>query len=199
MDLVRIHVVALIELGGLFAPVAFIFFHLLRPFLFLPVVFICVTGGILFGPIAGSLYSLAGITLSSILFYGIYRKAPKATQRIIRVKKRLLGEKSELTQAQIIVLRLIPFIHFHLLSICLIEISANFRDYAKASLLSNIPLAFIYTSIGGTISSLNSFSIILCLFVLLIFLYLLRKKEIIIKWQEFFLPDHHEKHTSLKT
>lgn len=186
-----------VELGGLFAPLLFIGFHLLRPLFFIPVVFICISGGILFGPVAGSLYSLVGITLSSVLFYGIYRKMPSTMDRIFRLKGRLLGENRELTRSQIVVLRLVPFIHFHLLSLCLIEISSSFRDYTKASLMSNMPLAFVYTSIGGTISNLSPYTITALMLLLLLFLYLLRRKEIIIKWQDFFSVSN-RKHTSMK-
>lgn len=185
-----------VELGGLFAPLLFICFHLLRPLFFIPVVFICISGGIFFGPIAGSFYSLIGITISSILFYWIYLKMPNGLNRILRLKKRFFGEHRELTKAQIVLLRLVPFIHFHLLSLCLIEISSNFKEYTKASLLTNIPLAFVYTSIGGTIANLSPYTISVLMALLLVFLYLLRRKEIIIKWEDFFMTD--TKHTSMK-
>lgn len=186
-----------VEFGGLFAPLLFICFHLLRPLFFIPVVFICISGGIFFGPIAGSFYSLIGITISSILFYWIYLKMPNGLNRILRLKKRFFGEHRELTKAQIVLLRLVPFIHFHLLSLCLIEISSNFKEYTKASLLTNIPLAFVYTSIGGTIANLSPYTISVLMALLLVFLYLLRRKEIIIKWEDFFMTD--TKHTSMKT
>lgn len=186
-----------VELGGLFAPLLFICFHLLRPLFFIPVVFICISGGIFFGPIAGSFYSLIGITISSILFYWIYLKMPNGLNRILRLKKRFFGEHRELTKAQIVLLRLVPFIHFHLLSLCLIEISSSFKEYTKASLLTNIPLAFVYTSIGGTIANLSPYTISVLMALLLVFLYLLRRKEIIIKWEDFFMTD--TKHTSMKT
>lgn len=185
-----------VELGGLFAPLLFICFHLLRPLFFIPVVFICISGGIFFGPIAGSFYSLIGITISSILFYWIYLRMPNGLNRILRLKKRFFGEHRELTKAQIVLLRLVPFIHFHLLSLCLIEISSNFKEYTKASLLTNIPLAFVYTSIGGTIANLSPYTISVLMALLLVFLYLLRRKEIIIKWEDFFMTD--TKHTSMK-
>lgn len=175
-----------IELGGLLAPVLFIGFHLLRPLLFLPVVFICVSGGVLFGTVAGTIYSVIGITLSSIAFYGIIHWMPKTFAKLLQLKQKLLGYQSELTTPQIALLRLIPFIHFHLLSVCLIEISGSFRDYTKSSLLSNIPLAVVYTSIGKWISSLSPFHVVICLLALLPLIYLIRRKEISIKWQDFF-------------
>lgn len=180
------HIMTIIGMGGIFAPILFISFHLLRPLFFLPVVFICISGGILFGPVAGTVYSIIGITLSSVIFYGLISWTPKPFKKLVRVKKKLMGDRGELTTSQIAVLRLVPFIHFHLLSLCLIEVSAGFKDYTKSSLFSNMPLAFVYTSIGGWISHLTPLNIFVFLMLLLPFLYLLRRKEIIIKWQDFF-------------
>lgn len=186
MELVGNYIMAFIETGGLFAPILFISFHLLRPLLFLPVVFICISGGVLFGTIAGTLYSVIGITLSSVVFYGMIHWMPRTFKKITRLKKKMIGKHAELTTSQITVLRLIPFIHFHMLSLCLIEISNGFRDYTKASLLSSIPLAVIYTSIGKWIANLSPLYIFIFFIMLLPLLYVLRRKEVYIKWYDFF-------------
>ncbi|MFD2627936.1 TVP38/TMEM64 family protein [Oceanobacillus kapialis] len=188
MELFGNYLMAFIETGGFLAPLLFISFHLLRPLFFLPVAFICISGGVLFGAVAGSVYSLIGITLSSLMFYYVIRWMPKTLDKLMRVKQKLIGKHASFTPSQIALLRLVPFIHFHLLSLCLIEISASFKDYTKTAVLTNIPLAFVYTSIGQWISSLTPLHIIVFLTALLPFLYVLRRKEIIIKWNEFFHP-----------
>ncbi|WP_010532434.1 TVP38/TMEM64 family protein [Lentibacillus jeotgali] len=186
MEQVSHYIMVFIETGGLFAPVLFISFHLLRPLFFLPVVLICISGGVLFGTVAGTLYSVIGITLSSLIFYAIIRWMPNTFAKLVNLKQKLMGKNSEFTTSQIALLRLVPFIHFHLLSLCLIEISSNFRDYTKSSILTNIPLAFVYTSVGKWISSLSPFHILILLLLMLPFIYILRRKEIIIKWNDFF-------------
>ncbi|MFS0673022.1 TVP38/TMEM64 family protein [Ornithinibacillus sp. 179-J 7C1 HS] len=186
MELFGQYIMAIVQTGGLFAPLLFIMVHLIRPMFFLPVVFICVSGGILFGVFAGTVYSIIGITLSSILFYIFIQWMPKLSKRLLRMKQRLIGKHSELTVTQITLLRLIPFIHFHLLSLCLLEISSNFKDYMKSSLITNIPLALIYTSVGGWLSNLSPMHILLSLSALLLLIYALRRKEIVIKWEDFF-------------
>ncbi|AIF43246.1 TVP38/TMEM64 family protein [Virgibacillus sp. SK37] len=193
MEMLGNHLMTIIETGGLFAPILFISFHLLRPLFFLPVVFICITGGVLFGALAGTLYSLIGITLSSIIFYFVIRWMPRTSKKLLSVKQKIVGKNRELTTPQIALLRLVPFIHFHLLSLCLLEISASFKDYTKSSLLSNIPIAFVYTSVGGWISNLTPITVFLFLLLLLPVLYLLRRKEINIKWQDFFQVNAEQK------
>lgn len=186
MELFGNYLMAFIETGGLFAPILFISSHLLRPLFFLPVVFICISGGILFGAVAGTLYSIIGITLSSVIFYGVIRWMPKTFKRLVHLKQKIIGKNNELSTSQIALLRLVPFIHFHLLSLCLIEVSTGFKEYTKSSLLTNIPLAFVYTSVGKWLSSLSPMYILVFLVALLPFIYLLRRKEIIIKWNDFF-------------
>ncbi|WP_461183061.1 TVP38/TMEM64 family protein [Virgibacillus kimchii] len=186
MEYVGDYLVAVIGTGGLLAPLLFIIFHLVRPLVFVPVVFICISGGILFGPVAGTFYSLIGITLSSIIFYFIIRWMPKSYEKFMYLKQKIIGKNTAFTTSQIAVLRLIPFIHFHLLSICLIEVTSGFKDYTRMSLLSNAPLAFVYTSVGGWISNLTPFYIFLFLLILLPIIFMLRRKEMYIKWNDFF-------------
>lgn len=186
MDYLGSYLMAIVETGGIFAPLLFIAFHLLRPLFFLPVVFICISGGILFGAVAGTFYSIVGVTLSSIIFYQMIKWMPKTLNKLVRIKQKLVGKDANFTTAQVALLRLVPFIHFHLLSLCIIEMTTNFKDYMKSSLYSNIPLAFVYTSVGKWISSFSPIMVLVFLALLLLFIYLLRRKEISIKWEDFF-------------
>ena len=186
MEYFGTYLMAIVETGGVFAPLLFIGFHLIRPVFFLPVVFICISGGILFGTVAGSLYSVIGITLSSFVFYRMVQWMPKTINKLVLMKQKIVGQDSTLTTSQVAVLRLVPFIHFHLLSLCLLEISKGFKDYMKSSFYSNIPLAVVYTSLGQWLSAFSPTKIAIILLLLLPLLYLLRRKEIVIKWEEFF-------------
>lgn len=186
MDQVGSYLMVIVETSGIFAPLIFISFHLVRPLLFLPVIFICISGGVLFGAVAGSFYSVIGITLSSIIYYMINKWMPKTFNNLVHVKQKLIGKHSTMTTPQITLLRLIPFIHFQLLSVCLFEISSGFKDYIKSSLLSSIPVAIVYTSMGKWMSQLSPIYTLLFFISILPLMYLFRKKEIYIKWNEFF-------------
>lgn len=188
MELVGSHLMAFIEAGGLLAPLLFISFHLLRPFVFLPVIFICISGGILFGAVAGTFYSVIGITLSSIIFYMMIHWMPNTLKKLVRLKQKLFGKHATISTTQVALLRLIPFIHFHILSLCLIEMSSGLRQYTKSSLLSNIPFAVVYTSIGQWLSNLSPIYVFLSLILLFPLIYITRQKEVLIKWNDFFEP-----------
>lgn len=176
----------IVETGGILAPIAFILLHFLRQFLFIPVAIICVAGGVLFGTVAGTIYSLIGLFLSSLLFYFLISRMPNTHQKLSQVKKKWFGEYRNLTSGQVAILRLIPFIHYHLLSFCLIERYRNIKDYTKASIFTNFPLALFYTVFGEFISRFTPTMILLILFSISILVYILREKVTIIKWHEFF-------------
>ena len=186
MEIAGKYIMAIIETGGYFAPLLFICFHLVRPMLFIPVIFICVSGGVLFGSVTGSVYSLIGLTLSSMFFYGMVKWNPKMFQKLTEVKSNIFGERATITASQISILRLIPFLHYFLLSFCLIESTSNFKEYTKASFFTNIPFTIVYTSIGHWITSLSPLYMMILLFAFIPLTYLLRKKVEYIKWDEFF-------------
>ncbi len=182
---------AIVESSGMLAPLLFIAFHLLRPILFMPVVFLCVSGGILFGMVSGTIYSIVGITLSSLMFYRFITIMPKTFNRLLKMKAKIIGQ-NQMSKGQIVLLRLMPFIHFHLLSICILEMSKNYRDYVKLSVFSNIPLAFVYTSFGQWVSTFSPVIMMGVVIALIPMLYLLRQKEIVIKWEVFFDKNNRE-------
>ncbi|MFO1443980.1 TVP38/TMEM64 family protein [Bacillus sp. Bva_UNVM-123] len=176
----------MVETAGILAPIAFIFFHILRQFMFIPVSLVCFTGGILFGSFFGSLFSIIGLMLSSILFYFLIKRMPKTHIKLSNLRKRLFGEYRNFSVGQVAVLRLIPFIHYHLLNFCLMERNENFQQYVKNSWLTNLPLAIFYTVFGEYISRFTPSMIILILFSFSILAFILREKVIVIKWREFF-------------
>lgn len=170
------------------APLFFIGIHLLRPFLFLPVMLVCIAGGVLFGPIAGTAYSVIGTMLSSLIFYCTIRLVPSGVKRLKALKAKWLKNRSSLSVQQVTILRLVPFIHFHLLSYCLLEISGNFKEYTKSSLVANFPLAIVYTSVGQWISLFSVPLMIVFSGALIGLCYLIRKKYEVLVWKDFFQP-----------
>ena len=80
----------MVEVGGIWAPIVFIFFHIFRQFLFIPVSLVCMAGGILFGSVFGTIFSLFGLILSSILFYFVIGKLPKTHEKLSRLRKKMV-------------------------------------------------------------------------------------------------------------
>jgi uncharacterized membrane protein YdjX (TVP38/TMEM64 family) len=198
MELISTWVLTIVESSGMFAPMLFIAFHLLRPILLMPVAFICVSGGILFGMVSGTIYSVIGITLSSLMFYRMIVFMPKTFKRLVKMKGKIIGENRQMSRSQIVLLRLMPFIHFHLLSLCIIEMSKSYKEYFKLSILSNIPLALVYTSFGKWISTLSPVIMMVIVIAFIPMLYLVRQKEIVIKWEVFFQKGENQRAVPLE-
>lgn len=194
MEFVKNDLLGLIEAGGFFAPILFISIHLIRPLVFVPVMILCISGGLLFGVFAGTIYSVVGMTLSSIAFYSIIQTIPSTLQRFTHLKEKLFGKHFVITTPQVSLLRLIPFIHFQLLSFCLVESSSNFKDYSKSSFFTSIPVSIVYTSIGKSISQLSTIKIMGLFVSLMIAVYIFRQEKVTIKWHQFFQASHSEIH-----
>jgi uncharacterized membrane protein YdjX (TVP38/TMEM64 family) len=113
-------------------------------------------------------------------------KMPRTHEKLSLLKKRWFGEYRNLTVGQVAVLRLIPFIHYHLLNFCLMERNKSFSDYVKNSWVSNLPLAVFYTVFGEFISGFTPSMILLILLSLAFLVFILREKVTVIKWKEFF-------------
>lgn len=178
-----------IEKSGFIAPLLFVLFHLIRPLLFLPVIFVCMVGGYLFGVIYGSIFSIVGLTLMCIIFYFVAKKFPNFLSKFAKMNKKML-KKGPLTMNQIMVLRMVPFAHFHLLSLYILDQTNNFKEYTRYSFLGVIAPSIIFTSFGQMIVDLPLFySGVLLLFLTIIFFGVRKKaseKQIIVEWKKFF-------------
>lgn len=159
---------------------------MIRPILFIPVILYCILGGLFFGIVAGSIYSIIGLTLSSIIVYFFLHRTPKTFHHILSIKDKVLGRDTNFSKSQITWLRLIPFIHFNLLAICLIELSVDLKDYMKSTFYTSIPFTIIYTTLGQWIINLHPFILLILFVIVCISIYTLRKKEMTIKWSDFF-------------
>ncbi|WP_270179534.1 TVP38/TMEM64 family protein [Alkalihalobacillus sp. CinArs1] len=174
--------------SGVYAPLYFIVLHFLRQFIFVPVSVICMAGGVLFGAVYGTIYSVIGITVVSIVFYFLIKRSPLLFNKVTTLKKKWMKKRMPMSVGQIAILRLIPFVHFHFISLCLIEVSRNFKEYLRSSFLTNIPLALMYSFFGTAIKGLEPMLIVLIMMGLVILFHLLRRREWIMKWDEFFQP-----------
>lgn len=104
----------------------------------------------------------------------------------MNIKERWFGAHTKMTVGQIAVLRLIPFFHYQLLNLCLLERRPDFRGFMKGSVTTNFPLAFFYTVFGEYITQFSTEIGILIISALFILFYLLREKIVTVEWNDFF-------------
>ncbi|PYZ93711.1 TVP38/TMEM64 family protein [Salipaludibacillus keqinensis] len=176
----------IIEEAGWLAPVLFILLHLVRPLLFLPVIVICIVGGYLFGFVYGTIYSIIGLSLMSLVFYKLVFVFPSIRNRVIRLKKKMFKDKT-MTIGQVMILRMMPFVHFHLLSLYLMEMTSSFKEYMRYSVVGVILPSMLFTAFGQAITEMPWYvSIIFFGSLALIFSYLGKRGTAVYKWHRFF-------------
>ncbi|CAM3922377.1 TVP38/TMEM64 family protein [Lederbergia lenta] len=177
---------AFMESSGTLAPFMFVLFHVIRQFMFIPVALVCIAGGILFGSFLGTLYSMGGLLLLSAVFYFCIGKMPGTHAKLMKIKYKWFGRYTKMTVGQIAVLRLIPFFHYQLLNICLLERRPDFKGFMKGAFATNLPLAFFYTVFGEFITHFTPGMATIIILSLCLLFYLLREKIVIVTWEEFF-------------
>jgi len=151
MDQVEHSLKTFIEGFGWFAPLLFVLLHLLRPLLFLPVILVCVLGGVVFGFFEGALLSFIGLSLMSLVSYILVNQFPKFRQKISDLKSKIFSNR-KISVGQVMILRIMPFIHFHLLSLYLMEMTHSRKEYMYYSMLGMILPAVAYTAFGEAIT-----------------------------------------------
>ncbi|WP_280769863.1 TVP38/TMEM64 family protein [Salipaludibacillus daqingensis] len=176
----------IIEEAGWLAPVLFILLHLIRPLLFIPVIVVCIAGGYLFGFVYGTLYSIIGLSLMSLFFFKLVDIFPALRGRVLRLKKKVFKDRV-MSIGQVMILRMMPFIHFHLLSLYLMEMTSSFREYMRYSVVGVILPSMLYTAFGQVITEMPWYlSIVFFGSLALLFSYLGKRGTAVYKWDRFF-------------
>lgn len=155
-----------IENAGWMAPIFFLVLHLIRPFFFLPVVAVCIIGGVAFGFIQGTILSYIGLVLMSAIIYFLLERFSKFRRKMTKLKERIFPDRN-LSVGQVMILRIMPFVHFQLLCFYLMDMTKSFKEYMYYSALGLMLPAIIYTAFGQSITEFPWYMTLLFLTVLI--------------------------------
>lgn len=143
-----------IEGAGSAAPVLFMFIYICATVFFFPGSLITLLGGALFGPILGTLYTLSGATIGSMLAFLIarYLASDWVTNRVTnktggKLNQLMAGIDNEGWRFVAFV-RLVPLFPFNLLNYALGLTKISFSQYSLASFIFMLPGATAYTYLG---------------------------------------------------
>lgn len=136
--------------AGDLAPPLFVAGYALATLLFLPGSVLTIAGGALFGPVAGTLYSLTGATLGAALAFLTARYL--ASDWVARRTGGRLAEFVKGVEAEgwrfVAFVRLVPLLPFNLLNYALGLTRIALAQYVVASYLAMLPGAAAYTYLG---------------------------------------------------
>lgn len=166
---------------GLYAPLIFLLACIGRPFVLFPTSVLSIAGGLVFGPYLGTVLTIVGGSTGALLFFLAARKMgfkvlPDALRR--RGKKLEKG-LSEQGFSYVLLLRLVPFLHFDLVSYVCGVSDVDKKKYYLATLLGMLPGALALNFLGASFLSNNITTVVIAacflLLVLLVTLYIRKR------------------------
>ncbi len=147
---------AIESLGGM-APVVFILMCAVRGVVFIPCGLLSALGGLLFGPLFGTVFTLIGLTVGAVITFYLARVLGKSwAERTLGHKyDRYEGYISKDSFYSIFLMRVVPILPFDVVS-CMAGISrARVDKYILATLIGSLPGVFIYVFFGDSVKSLS--------------------------------------------
>ncbi|MCC5809039.1 MAG: TVP38/TMEM64 family protein [Ectothiorhodospiraceae bacterium] len=165
---------------GMFAPLVFMAAYAVATVAFLPGLIFTIAGGVLFGPVFGTFYSLTGATIGATLAFLVARYLASdwvAARTAGRLDRLITGVEREGWRF-VAFTRLVPVFPFNLLNYALGLTKIPLLHYVLASYICMLPGAFAYTWIGhagaetvaGGRSGINAVLIAIGLLAAVIFL-----------------------------
>ena len=151
----KIGVSELRELIGehvLFAPMIYVLCFAILPIFLFPVPILAVVAGAAFGLFAGSLYTIIGAMINSVLMFYIarflgFRAVSDFTQNSKSKILKTLGEPGG-KFSLILILRLMPLMPYNALNYACGMMNVSLREYVVATFVGIVPATFIMVNLG---------------------------------------------------
>lgn len=144
------HLLLQIKQLGWLAPLLFLLIYCLATLLFLPTMVLTLAGGVLFGPITGTVLNLTGATIGASCAFWIsrYYAYDWFVTNIGRKTQALITRIEQRGWQFVALLRLIPLVPFNLVNYGLGMTHMKFSHYLVTTILFLAPGEVIYTYCG---------------------------------------------------
>jgi uncharacterized membrane protein YdjX (TVP38/TMEM64 family) len=171
---------------GMVAPIIYILINVIRPFTLFPISVLSLAGGLAFGVVWGTVYTVFSATIGAILSFYIAkhlgtRWLKQKTDSPSRIEK-WQNQLKEKGFVYILLLRIIPVLNFDVVSYVAGISRLNLRSYILATMLGVLPGTLAYNLLGDSFIKGNgtiiAVAIGLALFVACI-PFLLKNKQMI--------------------
>lgn len=154
---------------GMWAPILYIVLYTVRPLIFFPASVLSITGGLAFGALMGTVYTVIGATLGAVVAFLVAKKLGKG------VIKNGAGKVDQIQQQlekngfiYVLIFRLLPIFNFDLISYAAGLSKVRLLPFFLATLIGIIPGTFAYNFLGSSIVSKDPRIIIGAIIVFLI-------------------------------
>ncbi len=138
---------------GVWGPVIFMLLYAVGPSFLVPGAVMTVAGGLAFGTVWGSVYSLIGGDVGAVLAFGAGRFLGKSfVERIIGDRFQAMLQKIAKHGFQIILyLRMVPVIPYNALNLLAGASPITFHDYFWATMIGMIPGTILFAFLGDAL------------------------------------------------
>lgn len=143
---------------GALAPVLYIIMFTFVPLTLFPDSILAIAGGMCFGLLWGSVYTIIGAMLGATLSFFIFRLIGRSI--IKKMIKKDLGRLSNYIEEKgffiVLMLRLIPLFPFDVISYSAGLSNIKYKDFLAATILGIIPGVFVFTNMGDKVKDIGS-------------------------------------------
>lgn len=159
---------------GWFAPFFFIIVYALRPMILFPASILSLAGGLAFGALYGTIFTIIGATAGAALSFWIARKLGK------NLAKQEWTGKFSLVQKQleekgffyVVLLRFIPLLNFDMISYLAGISKVKFQAFFFGTLFGIIPGTFAYNFLGASVVDGEWITIVFAIAIFLIVMFI---------------------------
>ncbi len=138
---------------GIWGPIIFMLLYAVGPSFLVPGAVMTIAGGLAFGTLWGSLYSLIGADVGAIVAFGAGRWLGKSfVERIVGERFHEVLRKIAKHGFQIIFyLRMVPVIPYNALNLLAGASPIRFKDYFWASMIGMVPGTILFAFLGDAL------------------------------------------------
>lgn len=155
---------------GPWAPVVYIIGYMIRPLVFFPASILSIAGGLVFGPLFGTIYTVIGASLGALLSFGIARILGRDF-----VKPLLKGQLQRCDAfaernsfSAVLFMRLLPIFPFDMVNYGAGLCGVNPAGYTMATVIGIIPGTFAYVYLGSSLMEPRYIVVAVILFIVLV-------------------------------
>ena len=143
---------------GVWAPAVYILFYVIRPLILFPAGLLSITGGLAFGPLLGTLYTLIGAVLCALWEFLFARAFGRdAVGKFLKGKVAKLDEGIERHGFMTVLwVRLIPSVAYDIQNYSLGLTKVALKEYFWATVIGIIPGTFAFVYLGSSLTDLKN-------------------------------------------
>jgi len=147
-----------IQSFGFWAPLVYIIIYTIGPTLMFPGSILSLAGGLAFGPIWGTIYTVLGATIGACGAFWVARIMGRGfVEKLAKGKLKTFDDSAAEHGIQVMLfLRLVPLFPFNVLNYAAGLSKIRFMDYLIGTLVGIIPGTFAYVYLGSSLTNILS-------------------------------------------